>query len=578
MTAPRLFVKSIIFNNGHTVTFNPDDIVIFVGANNAGKSATIKEIFHRSRNPSNPVQGHNMLRSVSLSSEGSIEEYKAWVEARYFPQPNSTPATYSNGEKHMRFDAYSGYNWESCLPFQEGDVPYVDYFWKSLDSRNRHWNDVVAHMVGSQVPYNPVQVMYENFEKEQRVSQLFQEAFGQELILNRFGGSHYPLHIGKRPEPTNNQNYFTPEFAKKIQDLPKLADQGSGMQSFGSLLISCLFDNDRSAIFIDEPEVYLHPPQARKLGSFLAGETTERTQLFIATHNGSFVRGLLDAQASTPSSRVRVIRIIRDDVSNTIHELNNEDIKRLWTDTVLRHSNVLDGLFHQRVIICESDTDCTFFAAVRAATRGPANDLEGDDVMFLSAGGKGRVSVMASALRSLGVKVIAAMDFDVLNTTAQFEIIVKSLTNPSDEYWSSLKKNYNIVCNHIKAKGRGIKKNDLLQNITKVFHDINVEVLSKNDVEPIVNLLNEIKPWSDAKKYGKGALPVGEVSDAWETLRSLCEQIGLHINPIGELESFCRVFKKKGSQYWVNKVLALHLATDPLLEDAREYVNRLFKD
>ena len=38
------YISEICFNNGQTVSINPNDIVIFVGPNNAGKSQSLKDI------------------------------------------------------------------------------------------------------------------------------------------------------------------------------------------------------------------------------------------------------------------------------------------------------------------------------------------------------------------------------------------------------------------------------------------------------------------------------------------------------------------------------------------------------
>jgi ABC-type cobalamin/Fe3+-siderophores transport system ATPase subunit len=41
---PSLAFESVTFSDGSTLTFEDDDIVVFVGPNNAGKSATLREM------------------------------------------------------------------------------------------------------------------------------------------------------------------------------------------------------------------------------------------------------------------------------------------------------------------------------------------------------------------------------------------------------------------------------------------------------------------------------------------------------------------------------------------------------
>jgi predicted ATPase len=63
-----------------------------------------------------------------------------------------------------------------------------------------------------------------------------------------------------------------------------------------------------SAILLDEPEAFLHPPQARRLAEIVANEVPGECQVIIATHNDAFVRALLDASAE----RVILARIVRE--------------------------------------------------------------------------------------------------------------------------------------------------------------------------------------------------------------------------------------------------------------------------
>ena len=41
---PKIWISELCFNDGTKVEINQDDLVILVGANNSGKSATLKEI------------------------------------------------------------------------------------------------------------------------------------------------------------------------------------------------------------------------------------------------------------------------------------------------------------------------------------------------------------------------------------------------------------------------------------------------------------------------------------------------------------------------------------------------------
>lgn len=55
---------------------------------------------------------------------------------------------------------------------------------------------------------------------------------------------------------------------------------------------------------------------------------------------------------------VTVIRTDRMDSINKMSILQNVKIKKLWGNPLLRYSNILSGLFHEKVVVCESDYGC----------------------------------------------------------------------------------------------------------------------------------------------------------------------------------------------------------------------------
>ena len=131
------------------------------------------------------------------------------------------------------------------------------------------------------------------------------------------------------------------------------------MRSFSGVLLNIIAGN-KSVTLLDEPEAFLHPPQARLLGEILAKHTHQNKQLFISTHSEDFLKGLL----TTGKENVRVVRINREGDINHMSLLDNEGVRTLWKDPILRFSNILSGLFHSKVVICEADTDCRFYQSV----------------------------------------------------------------------------------------------------------------------------------------------------------------------------------------------------------------------
>ena len=116
--------------------------------------------------------------------------------------------------------------------------------------------------------------------------------------------------------------------------------------------------------------------------------------------------------------------------------LNNQEIETLWRDPILRYSNILDGIFHSKVVICESDSDCRFYGAVYdAICESNSDNILKEDIMFIHCGGKDRLPVVAKSLHKLKVPISIICDFDVLNN----ETTVKSIYESVGGNWEEIK-------------------------------------------------------------------------------------------------------------------------------------------
>ncbi len=100
-----------------------------------------------------------------------------------------------------------------------------------------------------------------------RISTHFRHAFGKDLFPFRAGGSNFPLYVGKKPEKAFGEDELSRNFVEKLREQAEpLESQGDGMRSFATVLLYVLVADTHSIQFLDEPEAFLHPPQARLLG------------------------------------------------------------------------------------------------------------------------------------------------------------------------------------------------------------------------------------------------------------------------------------------------------------------------
>lgn len=514
---PKAFIQSISFNDGTVLELEPNSIIVFVGANNSGKSQVLRDIeksFQDSAAKTSIVISH-----LSYQLSGTIDE--AFLK------------------KHFRFNEH-GY-WE---PFGVGgsyDKDSIVYDWDrskmpdvlrsflvkriSTEMRLKVSNAIQRSDYSSLS--HPIYKISNSESLASQVSAYFMQAFGEELIVNRNDFKTVSLHVGPAP---NKQSYTIDrqdEYYAIVAALPKLQNQGDGMRSFASILLDT-FTSEYSITLIDEPEAFLHPPQARILGKMLASNNPEERQLFISTHSEDFLQGLLDAD----NEHVTIVRINRVGNTNNMNVLSNDRIEKLWTNPLLRYSNILSGLFHEKVVVCESDYDCLFYQAIMNAIYENKGEIV-PDILFTHCGGKSRAKDVIGALKAVNVPVVAICDFDLLNSSHVFRPLIEAF-------------------------------------------GMNWETLFASNMEAFYNSVNtrkskEANVWKVLKRTGKAGLD-GQEPALYEAVEASCKKAGLYIVPCGEMECFDKTVNKEKKE-WVYHILENYdLAIDSKLEGARSFI------
>ena len=406
--------------------------------------------------------------------------------------------------------------------------PLFNLFINRLNTEERLTRSNTAMLPGANhsTEKHPLIKAYKNDQLEKTLSSKFRQAFGASLAVNRRGGQDTSLHVGDFPNReayplSKEEDYYT-----VVASRPRLDEQGDGMRGFASILLDTL-TSDYSISLFDEPDAFLHPPQARLLGRMLASLHDGNQQLFISTHSEDFLQGLLEAN----SEDVSIIRIDRQDITNEINVLDNAGIRDLWINPLLRYSKILSGLFYKKVIVCESDYDCLFYQAIMDALF-ENKEEQIPDILFVHCGGKSRMKVIIKALSALRIPVVAIPDFDIIDNRAEF----KSLFEAFNANWEE------EVCAHM----------------TEVYNWLNANKEAKNHL----------------KRTGKSILD-GAASGKYSLVENACRAAGLFIVPVGELECFDKSINKDKKD-WIYSVLERNdLAADSSLQDARDFVQSI---
>lgn len=556
---PSITFESLTFSDGTVVEFEPTDVVLFVGPNNAGKSAALREIEQRI---GQPIDG-TVIKGAKLRRIGSIEEVRRLIES------------HARFTKDTPYFQYFGGGWS--LPSQN-----LEHFWNvdsgslrplfcrriATESRIIESNAQPAIDTLNQEPSHPIHMLYGNSGLERRLGGYFKQAFGIGLFLHRQAGSTLPLYVGDQPELQEGEDLYTPSYLRRIiSTTVPLQTQGDGMRSFASIILGLLAPDTPSLLLLDEPEAFLHPPQARLLGEFIAKERPTRSQLFVATHSPDVLQGML---AAAPDN-LRIIRIQRDGAVNRVRELDKTHAKQLSVDPVMRFTSVLSGVFHKRVIICESDPDCMFYSSILNVPG--VHDSQYPDVLFVQAGGKHRMYMLAEALRALDVTVDVIADIDVLNDDA----VLKKLVGALGGDWDEISKEALPVKKEIEQQKLWLDSSEIVREIQGILAAAPKSgVFPESKCEEIKAILGKVSPWKAIKRSGENAIPRGDAFAHFRKLQELCHSIGLWIVPAGELEGFCKSEGKKGPT-WVQNVLEKF---DPCsakeLDDARSFIRQVW--
>lgn len=554
---PKVWISEIRFSDSSTIQFDKNDIVVFVGPNNAGKSAVLKEaelLFYK-----NNKQG-KVIKSIKFSKEGTEAELIEFLEKSSIVEYGTNPDPSFKG---LGYDIYKGHIGIWWTDVSKGIESLSRFFAKSLTTEDRlkAANPAKNVKLTKEPASHPINFLQKFDTLEKRFSEYFKQAFGLDLIVHRNAGNEVPLYVGQAPKILPGQDRLSEEYQNKIEKLDLLHEQGDGMRSFVGVLLNT-FISYYSLLFIDEPEAFLHPPQARLLGKMLAKDLPTNRQLFLATHSTDFLQGMLEAN----NSHLKVLRIQRDGSVNKVSILNNSEINAIWSDSLLRHSNILDGLFHTQVVICESDSDNRFYSAILSSIHEAAGTLS-PDTLFINCGGKHRISTVVKALKKLNVTIKVIADFDLLNDSSP----LKEIYQETGGKWHDIESDWKTVKDAIESKRPELETKELKDEIDDIFSSTPDKIMPKGKISLIQKALKKASAWSHAKEVGKSFIPSGDATKAFERLQTKLKEKGIFIVEVGELESFVKSVGNHGPK-WVNEVLSKDLVNDPELADARKFI------
>lgn len=554
-------VENLTFSDGTVIELTADDLLVIVGPNNAGKSAALREIVDFCDSPDHRPLKTNVVRAAGVRLDSTREALDRFIESALERNPESPSHVGRMGATRDR----------NSILQNAGNLPWLRAYLRPLcvyhvttESRLAVTNPVDSVNSLERAKPHPFNYLYDEADLERQISSIFAKAFGVDLVVNRIAGSSVTLHVGMRPESAHAYN-FDQAFKNALMALPPLHKQGDGMRAFVGTLL-WITTVDYPIVLIDEPEAFLHPPQARLMGRTLATMKRSGRQLIISTHSGDLVRGLLDANGPN----VRIVRLMRDGNVNRASELRSSELRDLWADPVIRQSNPLDGLFHASVVICEGDGDAHLYSALMYALA-ESTERTVPDVLFLNSGGKAGMAKIIGALRAVGVPVRAVPDFDVLREERPLRLIIEALGGT----WADFAKDWGIFQRAVVEKGAQLDADEFRKKMEETLAKIPGRTVPDSILKEVRQHSRKASAWGVAKSIGEMYIPPGEATQAWLRFRSATKKLGLHIVPVGEIENFCKSIGGHGPG-WVLEVCKRDLSRDDEMKEARSFVEAVF--
>lgn len=210
------------------------------------------------------------------------------------------------------------------------------------------------------------------------------------------------------PSGPEIQKSFGQDAIRFFDQAVAIADMGDGIKAFCGVMAAVLASDVR-IVLIDEPEAFLHPPTARKLGTNLVILGAERQgSLVVSTHSADVLMGCVQA-----GKCLNIVRLTYQEDMATARLLPPDEIRQLMLDPLLRSTAVLSALFYRGAVVCEGDSDRVLYQEINE--RLIASGQPGcADCVFLNAQNKSTIRRIIEPLRKMGVPAAAVVDLDIL--------------------------------------------------------------------------------------------------------------------------------------------------------------------
>jgi ABC-type cobalamin/Fe3+-siderophores transport system ATPase subunit len=442
LVSTNLKMQRLRFKSGPTTGASPLEldvptVTILVGPNNSGKSLALREIENWCYGID---EARKVVDDIEVAFPATDDEIFALLEPFVADPPPDRPAspdvfwigypTFRSGQQVQHEEiSRSGLQRQSTrhrLAYLRTAVSRP--FTVRLDGRTRFSladpkpsGDLLKHA------QNHLWALIQEDHAREKVRQFTSGAFGLHFVIDATAMRQFRVRMSPRAPSSKVEEQAFDENARTFhKKAALLTDLSDGVQAFTGL-VSAVLSLPHKIILIDEPEAFLHPMLARRLGRNLATVANERdASLLAATHSAEFLMGCIE---TTPS--LRIVRLTYEGTTATSRSVDQADLQQLMSDPLLRSMQALRGLFHRCVVVTEADRDRAFYDEISHRLQGAQRGI--GDALFLNAQNWQTIPRIVNPLRRFGIPAAAVMDFDVITDEQKWQDVHAMLNLSSED-------------------------------------------------------------------------------------------------------------------------------------------------
>lgn len=557
---PSLSIEKIKFNDGIPIEFQNDDIVLLVGANNVGKSRTLKDLKDdlNDSSKSKVIVDEVVYKSSNLSGS----------QLREYFEKNFIKDSWGNYNVLIDENQSQCFNDSSFIDIITEEKPFykVLFSFLSTESRLNITRPIAFNTTVDNRSLSIIKALENDSEAIESLNEVLQMGFEKAIdVYEEYleGTVVKKYKIGKCQEIVDAINSNRRDNLNMLKEMEDLHSQGDGIRSAIAILAS-LIVNTHSLFLIDEPETFMHPPQARLLGKNIVALSKQK-QCFISTHSIDFIKGVLEAD----SSRVKIIKIDRIENDNKFSLVDNGSIAEIANDKNLKYTNILDGLFYNQLVMCENESDCKFYSAI----------LENLDLtiyqntLFCAVGGKDQFKKVVPLLKELNIQYSIIADVDLINNRGDLKQLVNTIE--ADCYKQIETDHTKFIEEFEKGMNSQVKTQETIKNeINQLFSTDTYmpDSIAKN----IKDILKNISSFKLLKSGGKDILPQGDCVSLFNQIKEFLKEHKVFILECGEIERFVPDVSGHGN-LWVEKTFTKYEdISEEVYDKAKLFIKSVF--